>query len=973
MRLRDCIPLLTPRRLALLLLLGAATALAAAAPASASVATCTDIWTGNGGDGLWSDAANWDNGPPQPTDVVCIGQGASVELDAATMNFTVTGLELDGATLTTDGSESLTVTGELDLQNATPGNTATPDVLGSGLSLTSEGTTNVDPDLDVCENASATLTFGSQATVTLGSGADLGASDSGACGGNSGGGQITDEGTIIAPSSAIIAPAYFDDDGAVQETGSGDTLMIRGSSSNGGDGDTGTYAVAQGATLEFDTTSRTINYTGASGTTFSGGGTLVLNSGTIDFESDANLAALNRVEVDSGATAEVDDTLEGPAGGTGPTVAINGDLDGYGFVTLPAGTTTTLGLGGLTTAQLGEEVDVENQGTMAIAGSAKVCVDEGATLENAGLLTLGSNANLGHSAANSSCDPSGTLLNDQSGSISSTGSTTIQTDTFDNAGTVTVGNNSNLVLDASNQTTDTGGYVVPSNGTLLIQGSNLSRVLEGTLSGSGKLSVTGSNTSLEIMPGASDTIGSLNVGGGATLQLDAGPSTPQSGSVPPLVVTGGATFTGGTVAFNGDALGAPNSTETLGLLGFGSRTGGTPSFPADDNGWSASFGTVDGGSGIVATVTPVPPQNETPPTISGSAAQGGTLTVTQGSWSGSPTQVSDQWEDCDPYGDPCTPVGSGSTYSPTENDVGNQIEVVETASNSGGSNTADSAMTNAVTTLAPVNLSPPEIDGDEGTVGEVLTELPGQWQNSPRIVLQWEDCDITGTVCTPIPGATGGSYTTTKNDVNDSIVVVETATNAYGSAQAESDPSEPLIDLGDGLGDDPTDGSGGSGGRSSGTATVSVPAHSVSGTDLSIGLRCPEKSSCPVTITLTATESATTSHAHAAADAHHPRSRVVVVGSQTVQIGAGDHRTVTVALNRTGTKLLASEHTLRTVLTASSTRRTLERTSVTFTAAASNSSKRSKPSRSSSRHGQSSHKRRASTHHGTTHKPRGHH
>jgi hypothetical protein len=244
-------------------------------------------------------------------------------------------------------------------------------------------------------------------------------------------------------------------------------------------------------------------------------------------------------------------------------------------------------------------------------------------------------------------------------------------------------------------------------------------------------------------------------------------------------------------------------------------------------------------------------------------------------------------------------------------------------------------MTDAVTTLAPVNLSPPEINGDEGTVGEVLTETPGAWQNNPGISLQWEDCDITGTVCTPIPGATGASYTTTENDVNDSIVVVETGTNAYGSAQAASDPTEPLMDLGaGGFGDDPTDPTdpGTGGGRSSGTATVSVPSHTVTGTDLSIALRCSDRASCPVTITLTATEPSTASKGHAASRGHRSHSRVVVVGSQWVRIAAGDRRTVTVSLNRAGTKLLAIAHTLRTVLTASNSHSTLAKTSVTFTA-----------------------------------------
>ncbi len=1061
-----------------MVLIATATALAGAAPAAASAAPCTDSWNGAAADGLWSDGGNWSTGSaPTGADVACIGQGASVELDPGTTNFTIAGLELDGATLTAGGPQSLTVSGELDLQNATPGSPGVPDVVGSGLSLTSQGATTVDPDLDVClaagdalensgtltlgdgadlgggnrtdctgasgggvtntgtiasqatdspatidnltsatgstldgpgtldvgstlslpagasgqvdladqltldddapttvganvqvcEDPSATVIIGSPATVTLGEYADLGAGDTVACEGGHGGGQVTDQGTITVPNSATIGAADFDNEGAVDLTGTSGTLLIAAASSTNGDGDTGTYAIAQGTTLDLGN-SRVIDFGGTSGTTFSGGGTLDVSSGTTDFETGADLGTLSHFEVDSGASAEVDDTLEAPAGGT---VTLQGDLDGYGFVTIPAGTSTTLSqpTPGQPTAQLGQGIDVVNDGSMTIAGSTKACIDEDATLENAGTLFLGSSANLGQSPANPSCDPSGTLLNDQGATITSTGATVIGTSLFDNSGAVTVGTGSTLAVDANSQTTDTGSYAVtPSNATLSIQ-AGASRVLEGTISGAGKLSVTGSNTSLEVMPDASGSIGTLNVGGGATLQFDAGNATPRSGSPADLTVAGAATFApNSTVSFNGDALTAPNATETLALLSFASHNG-TPSFPQDDNGWSASLGTVGAGSGLVATVTPVPPQDQTPPTIAGSAVAGGALSVTQGSWTGSPTHVGDEWEDCDPYGDPCTVVATGPTFSPTEGDVGDQIEVVETATNAGGSTSVDSAPTTAVVTLAPVNLNPPEVNGDEGTVGEVLTEAPGQWQNNPSIAVQWEDCDITGTVCTPIPGAVGGSYKTTEKDVNDSIVVVETASNAYGSAQAESDPTEPLMDLGAGDPTDPTDPSGGgngTGGRSSGTATVSIPAHTVSGTDLSIALRCPKQSSCPVTLTLTASEPTSPSHAHASA--HRSHSRPVLVGSESVRIAAGDRRTVIVSLNRTGTKLLASAHTLRTVLVASSIHSTLERTSVTFTAVAHRSSKPSKTTRSGSTH-RTSHKHRPSTHHATRHTP----
>jgi len=706
-----------------------------------------------------------------------------------------------------------------------------------------------------------------------------------------------------------------------------DTLAIPASSTP--DGDSGTYTIEPAATLELSGTERDIDAGPATGTTFGGGGTLVISAGLTDFQTDADLSGLSGLTVGQNATVEVDDQLEAPAASPSPTTTIAGDLDGYGAVTIPEGADVSFpkptdGPGG----ELGGYVSLINDGNVSFASGSTTCIDSGAMIENGpgGTLTLGSGATLGGVLNSATCG-GGTLQNDEAGSITAVGSATIDTGQFDNAGTVSVPAGT-FMIDAPNQDTDTGSYSIGGSGTVSIQ-DGATRVLDGTISGTGRLqlSTTGqSGASLELGPGATASVGSLTVARGTTLQIDSASS--QAPSAPAPVSVSGAATLAGTLAFDGDALTAPASTETLALLSYGSRTG-TPSFPADDNGWAASFGTIAGAPGVVATITPAPPQNTSPPQINGTAAQDARLTVAQGTWSGSPTQISDQCQACDPTTLACTdiPGATGASYTPAAGDVGEQLQVVETATNAGGSASADSDMTDVVTSPAPANIGPPGIDGDQGTVGEVLTEIPGEWENSPSVSLQWEDCDITGTVCTPIPGATGPTYTTTANDVNDSIVVVETAMNAYGSTQAVSEPTEPLMDLG--AGGDGTGGGGGGGGRASGAASVSVPARTVSGTALPIALRCPAQASCPVTLTLTAAEPAP---AGRPAHARRRRSRVVVVGEQTVRIAAGERRTVTVSLNRTGARLLARARTLRTVLTASSRHSTLATASVTFTA-----------------------------------------
>jgi hypothetical protein len=107
-------------------------------------------------------------------------------------------------------------------------------------------------------------------------------------------------------------------------------------------------------------------------------------------------------------------------------------------------------------------------------------------------------------------------------------------------------------------------------------------------------------------------------------------------------------------------------------------------------------------SAQTAVVVPPPPVNEAPPTISGEARQGQTLTDVHGKWSNSPTSYSYQWQQCE--GSSCTLI-SGATkqeYVPVAADVGHTIRVQETASNAGGSGSpATSSATAAVQVPSP--------------------------------------------------------------------------------------------------------------------------------------------------------------------------------------------------------------------------------------------------------------------------------
>ena len=110
---------------------------------------------------------------------------------------------------------------------------------------------------------------------------------------------------------------------------------------------------------------------------------------------------------------------------------------------------------------------------------------------------------------------------------------------------------------------------------------------------------------------------------------------------------------------------------------------------------------------MIATGISVPtgiqqPVNTTPPSITGIAQQGQTLTATPGVWSGNATAYVYQWLRCNRGGANCMSISgaTSATYLLGPADVSKTLRVAVTASNSAGSATATSAPTSVVT-IAP--------------------------------------------------------------------------------------------------------------------------------------------------------------------------------------------------------------------------------------------------------------------------------
>ena len=193
-------------------------------------------------------------------------------------------------------------------------------------------------------------------------------------------------------------------------------------------------------------------------------------------------------------------------------------------------------------------------------------------------------------------------------------------------------------------------------------------------------------------------------------------------------------------------------------------------------------------SAATSVVVPLAPTTTTPPTITGHAVQGQTLTEHHGTWTHSPTSYSYEWLRCDAAGANCSQISGATdqTYTLISDDVGSTIEVQETATNDGGSSSpASSAPTDVVASAPPVNVSPPSVSGT-AQEGKTLSAVRGDWTNQPTsYAYQWLRCDSGGQNCAPISGATNQDYSASADDVGGTLEVQETASNAGGRQPAE--------------------------------------------------------------------------------------------------------------------------------------------------------------------------------------------
>ena len=178
------------------------------------------------------------------------------------------------------------------------------------------------------------------------------------------------------------------------------------------------------------------------------------------------------------------------------------------------------------------------------------------------------------------------------------------------------------------------------------------------------------------------------------------------------------------------------------------------------------------------------------PAITGTASRGQLLTASTGTWTGFPAPTFTlQWRQCDSAGANCSDIGgaTASTYTPVTGDQGKTIRVTVTATNGSGSASASSNQT-AVVTGSPQNTVAPSLSGSAAR-DSTLTTTNGTWAGFPAtftFTYAWLRCDNLGANCSIIGGATASTYKLVQADVGGTVKARVTATNAGGSASADT-------------------------------------------------------------------------------------------------------------------------------------------------------------------------------------------
>jgi alpha-tubulin suppressor-like RCC1 family protein len=194
----------------------------------------------------------------------------------------------------------------------------------------------------------------------------------------------------------------------------------------------------------------------------------------------------------------------------------------------------------------------------------------------------------------------------------------------------------------------------------------------------------------------------------------------------------------------------------------------------------SSSGNGEAFSAQTKEIAGIPPKKEELPVISGKAEDGQLLSVSNGTWTGTPAmKYSYLWESCEKKEcKAATGPDTGSSYRivPSQEEAKETLRAVVTDESRAGNASATSAATATVSAGPPLNVAPPVISG-EAREGQELRASPGTWAGTPTITYSYrwlsctslQDCVAVGTGSTHVAGAL---------EVGDTLEIEVTAKNA---------------------------------------------------------------------------------------------------------------------------------------------------------------------------------------------------
>ncbi|MGO9789017.1 MAG: C1 family peptidase [Solirubrobacteraceae bacterium] len=198
-----------------------------------------------------------------------------------------------------------------------------------------------------------------------------------------------------------------------------------------------------------------------------------------------------------------------------------------------------------------------------------------------------------------------------------------------------------------------------------------------------------------------------------------------------------------------------------------------------------------------AAVGPVSgaPYSTVAPGVRGTQRQGQKLTASAGTWSPAATSYAYQWQRSVNGASTWASISdqTASTYVLASPDVGQQVRVQVTATNSHGQGIA-STQVGPIASGVPVDSTVPAISGT-ARQGQTLKTTNGTWSSAATsYTYQWQRSTTpsSSSSWTAIGGATGATYVPTGADLGASLRVALTGINSYGQATAISATFGPI-------------------------------------------------------------------------------------------------------------------------------------------------------------------------------------